>query len=111
MPTSFAARLLQQLSGGQKQRVNLARALIADPDVIICDEVTSALDSVVREQIIALLQDLKKRLGLSVILISHDISTIAALAEDTIVMLHGAIVEAGPTIDILSRSSTPIPSC
>jgi peptide/nickel transport system ATP-binding protein len=103
LPASFAARLPHQLSGGQKQRVNLARALIADPDVIICDEATSALDSVVREQIIALLQDLKKRLGLSVILISHDISTIAALAEDTIVMLRGAIVEAGPTIDILSR--------
>ena len=103
LPASFAQRLPQQLSGGQKQRVNLARALVADPDVIICDEVTSALDSVVREQIIQLLQDLKERLGLSVMLISHDISTIAALAEDTMVMLRGAVVEAGPTIDILNR--------
>jgi len=103
LPASFAQRLPQQLSGGQKQRVNLARALVADPDVIICDEVTSALDSVVREQIIQLLQDLKERLGLSVMLISHDISTIAALAEDTIVMLRGAVVEAGSTIDILNR--------
>ncbi len=57
----------------------------------------------VREQIIKLLQDLKERLGLSVIMISHDISTIAALAEDTIVMLRGAVVEAGPTIDVLNR--------
>lgn len=103
LPASFAERLPQQLSGGQKQRVNLARALVADPDVIICDEVTSALDSVVREQIIKLLQDLKERLGLSVILISHDISTIAALAEDTMVMLRGAVVEAGPTSAILNR--------
>ncbi|MBA3505149.1 MAG: ABC transporter ATP-binding protein [Betaproteobacteria bacterium] len=103
LSASFVNRFPQQLSGGQKQRVNLARALVADPDVIICDEVTSALDSVVREQIIKLLQDLKERLGLSVILISHDISTIAALAEDTIVMLRGAVVEAGPTIDVLNR--------
>ena len=103
LPATFAERFPQQLSGGQKQRVNLARALVADPDVIICDEVTSALDSVVREQIIQLLQDLKERLGLSVILISHDISTIAALAEDTIVMLRGAVVETGPTIDILNH--------
>jgi peptide/nickel transport system ATP-binding protein len=103
LPASFAERFPQQLSGGQKQRVNLARALVADPDVIICDEVTSALDSVVREQIIGLLQDLKERLGLSVMLISHDISTIAALAEDTMVMLRGAVVEAGPTSDILNR--------
>lgn len=103
LPESFAERLPEQLSGGQKQRINLARALIADPDVIICDEVTSALDSVVREQIIELLQDLKERLGLSVMLISHDISTIAALAEDTMVMLRGSVVEAGPTSDILNR--------
>ncbi|MEJ7668112.1 MAG: ABC transporter ATP-binding protein [Casimicrobiaceae bacterium] len=103
LSASFVNRFPQQLSGGQKQRVNLARALVADPDVIICDEVTSALDSVVREQIIKLLQDLKERLGLSVILISHDISTIAALAEDTIVMLRGAVVEAGLTIDVLNR--------
>jgi len=103
LPASFADRYGQELSGGQKQRVNLARALVADPDVIICDEVTSALDSVVREQIIELLHDLKRRLGLSIILISHDISTVAALAEDTLVMLRGEVVEAGPTQDILSH--------
>ncbi|MEO8544066.1 MAG: ABC transporter ATP-binding protein [Burkholderiaceae bacterium] len=101
LPASFADRYGQQLSGGQKQRVNLARALVADPDVIICDEVTSALDSIVREQIIALLQDLKSRLGLSIMLISHDISTVAALAEETLVMLRGEVVEAGLTEDIL----------
>jgi peptide/nickel transport system ATP-binding protein len=101
LPASFADRYGQQLSGGQKQRVNLARALVADPDVIICDEVTSALDSIVREQIIELLQDLKSRLGLSIMLISHDISTMAALAEDTLVMFRGEVVEAGPTQDIL----------
>ena len=103
MPASFAERFPQQLSGGQKQRINLARALIADPDVIICDEVTSALDSVVRQQIIQLLQDLKQRLGLSIILISHDVSTVAALAEDTLVMLRGEVVEAGLTWDILNQ--------
>ncbi|MEO6626126.1 MAG: ABC transporter ATP-binding protein [Burkholderiaceae bacterium] len=103
LSASFASRFPHQLSGGQKQRINLARALVADPDVIICDEVTSALDSVVREQIMQLLQDLKQRLGLSIILITHDMSTIAALAEDTMVMLRGAVVEAGPTADILHR--------
>ena len=103
LPVSFASRFAYQLSGGQKQRVNLARALVANPDVIICDEVTSALDSVVREQIIELLQGLKQRLGLSIILISHDISTVAAMAEQTVVMLRGEVVEAGATADILSR--------
>ena len=101
LPESIMQRLPKQLSGGQKQRVNLARALVAEPDVVICDEVTSALDAVVREQVIALLLDLKTRLGLSVIIISHDISTVAALAEDTIVMLNGRVVEAGPTRQIV----------
>lgn len=107
LPAAFADRKPAELSGGQKQRVNLARALACDPDVVLCDEVTSSLDSVVRIQIIELLQDLKERLGLALMFISHDISTIASLAEVTAVMHRGRIVEKGPTQDILHNPQHP----
>ena len=81
--------------------------MACDPDVVLCDEVTSALDSVVRIQIIDLLQNLKERLGLALMFISHDISTIASLAEVTAVMHRGRIVEKGPTQDILHNPQHP----
>lgn len=107
LPAAFEHRYPQQLSGGQKQRVNLARALIAKPDVVICDEVTSALDPLIREQIVELLRDLKARLGLSMIFISHDISTISALADDVIVMLKGEPVEQGAIETVLKNPEHP----
>ncbi len=98
---AFARRLPREMSGGQKQRVNLARALAADPQLIICDEITSALDTVVAEAILDLLISLQERLNVAYIFISHDISTIARIADRVAVMRDGAIVEAGPTAEVL----------
>ena len=98
---AFARRFPRELSGGQKQRVNLARALAADPQLIICDEITSALDTVVAEAILDLLVSLQDRLNVAYIFISHDISTIARIADRVAVMRDGEVVESGPTAEVL----------
>ncbi len=98
---AMARRFPRELSGGQKQRVNLARALAADPRLIICDEITSALDTVVAEAILDLLVSLQDRLNVAYIFISHDISTIARIADRVAVMRDGEIVETGPTAEVL----------
>ena len=92
---SFMDRLPGELSGGQKQRICIARALAADPELIICDEVTSALDQIVQEGILKLLMNLQERLGLSYIFITHDIATVRAIADEVVVMLEGQVVEQG----------------
>ncbi|WP_172668292.1 ABC transporter ATP-binding protein [Sphingobium sp. YBL2] len=95
LPAGVADRRCGELSGGQKQRVNLARALAAEPDVILCDEVTSALDTVVRGAILDLLADLRRDLGLAYLFISHDIATVKALCDDIVVLYKGTRVESG----------------
>ncbi|MDQ0653550.1 ABC transporter ATP-binding protein [Pseudomonas cedrina] len=95
LPRELAERRPSELSGGQKQRVNLARALAAKPDLILCDEVTSALDTVVGAAILELLRDLRQQLGVSYLFISHDISTVRALCDDIVVMYSGHKVQAG----------------
>ncbi|MGP6424098.1 ABC transporter ATP-binding protein [Pseudomonas pharyngis] len=95
LPRALAERRPSELSGGQKQRVNLARALAAKPDLILCDEVTSALDTVVGAAILELLRDLRQQLGVSYLFISHDISTVRALCDDVVVMYSGHKVQAG----------------
>ena len=99
---SFADRLPEELSGGQKQRICIARALAAEPEVIICDEVTSALDQIVQEGILKLLLSLQERLGLSYLFITHDIATVKAIADEIVVMFMGKVVEQGPKQQILS---------
>lgn len=90
------------LSGGQKQRLCIARALAADPALIICDEVTSALDQLVQEEILKLLLSLQADLGMSYLFITHDIATVRAIADHIVVMHQGAIVEKGPRDEVLS---------
>ena len=95
LPSNVADRRCDELSGGQKQRVNLARALAAKPDVILCDEVTSALDTVVREAILELLAELRRDLGVAYLFISHDIATVKALCDEIVVLYKGTRVESG----------------
>ena len=101
-PSQFIDRYPGELSGGQKQRVCIARALAAEPDFIICDEVTSALDQVVAEGILKLLDRLQKSLDLGYMFITHDLATVRAIADDVVVMLQGRIVEQGPKENIFA---------
>ncbi len=99
---SFLDRLPSELSGGQKQRICIARALAANPDLIICDEVTSALDQIVQEGILKLLQKLQKDLGVTYIFITHDIATVKAISDEIVVMYQGKVIEQGLKSKILN---------
>ena len=90
---SFYDRLPSELSGGQKQRICIARALAAEPKLIICDEVTSALDQIVQEGILKLLLKLQVELGITYIFITHDIATVKAISDEVVVMLEGEVIE------------------
>ncbi len=95
LPVALIDRRCSDLSGGQKQRINLARALAAEPDLILCDEVTSALDTVVGAAILELLAELRRKLNLSIVFISHDISTVRSMCDDILVLYGGQRVEYG----------------
>ena len=99
---SFLDRLPAELSGGQKQRICIARALAANPDVIICDEVTSALDQIVQEGILKLLLRLQQEFGISYLFITHDIATVKAISDEIVVMYQGEVVEQGLKSEILN---------
>ena len=99
---SFIDRLPSELSGGQKQRICIARALAAEPDLIICDEVTSALDQIVQEGILKLLLRLQRELNITYIFITHDIATVKAISDEVVVMHNGLVVEQGMKDEIFS---------
>jgi peptide/nickel transport system ATP-binding protein len=99
---SFIDRYPGELSGGQKQRICIARALAADPELIICDEVTSALDQIVQKGILELLLRLQRELNLTYIFITHDIATVKAISDQIVVMFQGQVVEQGMKSEILS---------
>jgi len=103
----FAGRYPEELSGGQKQRVNLARALAASPEVLLCDEVISALDSIVGANVVELLKRLRRQTGVSFVFISHDLSTVASFADEIVVLYAGRVVEQGPTDRVLSPPYHP----
>jgi peptide/nickel transport system ATP-binding protein len=99
---SFIDRYPGELSGGQKQRICIARALAADPELIICDEVTSALDQIVQKGILELLLRLQREFNLTYIFITHDIATVKAISDQIVVMFQGRVVEQGMKSEILS---------
>jgi len=107
LPLVFADRFPHELSGGQKQRVNLARALAAEPEVVLCDEVTSALDTIVGANVIELLKSLRQKTGVSYVFISHDLSTVASFADEIVVLYAGRVAEQGPTDQVLSPPYHP----
>jgi peptide/nickel transport system ATP-binding protein len=107
LPVAFESRYPSELSGGQKQRVNLARALAANPEIMLCDEVTSALDSIVSSNVIKLLQKLRDKTGVSFVFISHDLSTVGSFADEIVVLYAGRVVEQGPVNEVLAPPYHP----
>lgn len=107
LPPAHATRYPHEFSGGQRQRIGIARALAVKPSVIVCDEAVSALDVSVQAQIVNLLQDIKDKLGLSYLFISHDLMVVRHMADRVAIMYLGRVVETGTTEDIFSRPRHP----
>ena len=105
LPRRLGDRFPIELSGGERQRVAIGRALAAKPDLLICDEVTSALDVSVQAAVVELLQELQRDFGLSMLFITHNLGVVACLADTVLVMNEGSVCEAGSVADVLSAPS------
>jgi peptide/nickel transport system ATP-binding protein len=105
LPARVAGRFPGELSGGERQRVAIARALVADPDLLVCDEITSSLDVSVQAAILDLLDNLRKRHGLAMLFITHDLGLVASAADRVIVLDKGVICETGGIPEVLVSPS------
>jgi peptide/nickel transport system ATP-binding protein len=107
LPARFADRYPRELSGGEQQRVAIARALAASPELILCDEITSALDVSIQAAVLKLLSDLQKELGVALLFITHDLGVVATIADEVLVLEQGDVCERGPTATVLSAPQHP----
>jgi peptide/nickel transport system ATP-binding protein len=102
LPADILTRYAHEFSGGQRQRIAIARAIVCHPRLLLADEPVSALDVTTRIQVIDLLSELRESAGLAILMVSHDLSAVAGLCDQTVVLKAGRVVEYGPTTNILS---------
>jgi peptide/nickel transport system ATP-binding protein len=107
LPARLAARYPAELSGGERQRVGIARALAAQPAVLLCDEITSALDVSVQAAVLRILDDLRAQLGLALLFITHDLGVVASIADEVLVLNAGRVCERGTTVQVLTTPHDP----
>jgi peptide/nickel transport system ATP-binding protein len=107
LSADFADRMPDQLSGGERQRVAVGRALSVDPEMLICDEITSALDVSVQALLVEQLRRLQHERGLSMLFITHNLAVVRSIAQDVIVLSHGVVVEHGPVEQVLDSPQHP----